>query len=72
MTVSIDGAGAITGASLAGTPVAGVAGALTVGIGTQATVGAAGGATALPATPLGYLQVWIGTTQVVVPYYNKA
>ena len=38
---------------------------------TQTTVGAAGGATALPATPLGYLNVTLPDgTAVVVPYYN--
>jgi hypothetical protein len=33
-------------------------------------VGAAGGADALPATPLGYLTVFLGTTQVKIPYYT--
>ncbi len=54
-----------------GVPTAGTAGALTLGIGTQNTVGAAGGASALPATPLGYLRFWIGTTEVAIPYYNR-
>lgn len=36
---------------------------------TQTTVGAAGGASALPATPTGYLQLMIGNTQFVIPYY---
>lgn len=57
--------------TIAGVPAAGTAGALTLGTGTQSTVGAAGGASALPATPLGYLRVWIGTTEVAIPYYNK-
>jgi hypothetical protein len=35
----------------------------------QATVGAAGGASALPATPSGYLKVNFNGTDVVVPYY---
>lgn len=34
------------------------------------TVGAAGGASALPATPLGYLSVKIGGTAAKIPYYN--
>lgn len=39
---------------------------------TQTTVGAAGGASALPATPTGYLEVTIGTTDYVVPFYAKS
>lgn len=36
---------------------------------TQTTVGAAGGASALPATPTGYVQFMIGNTQYIFPYY---
>lgn len=36
---------------------------------TQSTVGAAGGASALPATPAGYLRFLVGSTQFVIPYY---
>ncbi len=36
---------------------------------TQTTVGSAGGASALPATPTGYLTVMVGNTPFVVPYY---
>lgn len=36
----------------------------------QATVGAAGGAAALPATPSGYLVVNIGGTDRAIPYYD--
>lgn len=39
---------------------------------TQTTVGAAGGATAQPATPLGYLLVQVGTTTVAVPYHSQS
>lgn len=39
---------------------------------TQTTVGAAGGATALPATPTGYLIITISSTQVVIPYYAQS
>ena len=39
---------------------------------TQTTVGAAGGASALPATPTGYLLITIGSTQYVVPYYAQS
>ena len=42
---------------------------LTFGGTTQTTVGAAGGASALPATPSGYLQFVIGTTTYVLPFY---
>jgi hypothetical protein len=38
----------------------------------QTTVGAAGGADALPATPTGYLEVKIGGTAYVIPYYAKS
>lgn len=38
---------------------------------TQTTVGAAGGASALPATPLGYINMTLPNgTAVVVPYFN--
>jgi hypothetical protein len=37
---------------------------------TQGTVGAAGGAQALPATPLGYLSIIVDGVEVVVPYYQ--
>jgi len=36
---------------------------------TQTTVGAAGGATALPATPTGYMKFTIDSTQYVMPFY---
>lgn len=36
---------------------------------TQTTVGSAGSASALPATPTGYLTVMVGNTPVVIPYY---
>lgn len=39
---------------------------------TQTTVGAAGGASALPATPTGYMVVTIGTAERVIPYYAKS
>ncbi len=40
--------------------------------GTQSTVGAAGGASALPATPTGYAKVNINGTVRVIPYYAQA
>jgi len=36
---------------------------------TQSSVGAAGGASALPATPTGYAKFKIGDTEYVIPYY---
>lgn len=36
---------------------------------TQTTVGGAGGASALPATPTGYLIINLGNGPVIVPYY---
>jgi hypothetical protein len=39
---------------------------------TQTTVGAAGGASALPATPKGYLDLTIGGVEYVVPFYLKS
>jgi hypothetical protein len=39
-------------------------------ISTAATIGAAGGASALPATPLGYIIIEISGTQRKIPYYN--
>ena len=39
---------------------------------TQTTVGAAGGASALPATPTGYLRVEISGTEFVIPFYAVA
>jgi hypothetical protein len=39
---------------------------------TQTTVGSAGAASALPATPTGYLKVVINSVQYVIPYYPQA
>jgi len=39
---------------------------------TQSTVGSAGGASSLPATPLGYWQIDMNGTLVVVPYYKQS
>lgn len=38
-------------------------------IDTQSSVGAAGGASALPATPTGYIKVTVNGTERVIPYY---
>ena len=37
---------------------------------TATTIGAAGGASALPATPLGYISISINGTIRKIPYYN--
>lgn len=47
------------------------AGQISIGKNTQTTVGAAGGASALPATPTGYLRFFLGATEFVVPYYAR-
>ena len=39
---------------------------------TQSTVGSAGGASALPATPTGYIKIKIAGTMRVIPFYNEA
>lgn len=50
-----------------------VSGDVMIGVGTHTTVGAAGGASALPATPLGYLEIALpgGVTSAYIPYYIK-
>lgn len=45
-------------------------GEICLGNNTGTTVGAAGGASALPATPLGYWSINIAGTTVRIPYYN--
>ena len=44
---------------------------ISIGSSTAATVGAAGGASALPATPLGYLIINVSGTNVKIPYYTS-
>jgi hypothetical protein len=39
---------------------------------TQTTIGAAGAASALPATPLGYIRAFVDNTEVAIPYYTRA
>lgn len=48
----------------------GSGGTVTIGGITASTVGAAGGASAPPATPLGYVVCYVGDVQVKIPYYN--
>ena len=47
------------------------AGVVSYGGTTATTVGAAGGASLLPATPLGYIIVNVGGTAAKIPYYNS-
>jgi hypothetical protein len=39
---------------------------------TQSTVGSAGGASALPGTPTGYIKIKIAGTMRVIPFYNES
>jgi hypothetical protein len=39
---------------------------------TQATVGSAGGASALPGTPTGYIKIKIAGTMRVIPFYDES
>lgn len=47
------------------------AGQISYGATTQTTVGAAGAASALPAAPLGYIQINVAGTAAKIPYYNN-
>ena len=47
-------------------------GTLNLVLATQTTVGSAGGASALPATPTGYVKVKISGTSFIIPYYAQA
>jgi hypothetical protein len=47
-------------------------GTVNLNISTQATVGSAGAASALPAQPTGYAIIKISGTEYVVPYYAKS
>jgi hypothetical protein len=64
------GNGILGGYVRVGAASAGAASTTTIGSTTATTVGAAGGASALPATPLGYIIAHVGTTQVKIPYYT--
>ena len=48
------------------------AGQVAIGATHQTTVGAAGGASSLPATPTGYLIINVAGTAMVIPYYAQA
>lgn len=61
--------GVTTGIALGGAAPAVVAGQVSIGATVASTVGAAGGASALPATPLGYLIINVAGTAAKIPYY---
>ncbi len=54
-----------------GSPSSGETNTVTFGANTQMTVGPGGAAAATPANPAGYLRVFVGTTEYVIPYYQK-
>lgn len=62
----------VGGAALTAAATTQAAGVVALGNATQSTVGAAGGASALPATPSGYLRFFLGGTEYVIPYYAQA
>jgi len=55
---------------LSGAPINPGVGVVALGGTTASTVGAAGGASALPATPLGYLNINVGGVAAKIPYYT--
>ena len=61
-----------TGVLINAAAIAAGAGVVRLGNAVQTTVGAAGGATAQPLTPLGYLLAYIGTQQIAIPYHLPA
>ena len=69
-TIAAQSFGKIYNVALTGAAISNGANTVTLGSTTASTVGAAGGASALPATPLGYLIAYVGATQVKVPYYS--
>lgn len=69
-TIAAQSFGKIYNVALTGAAISNGANTVTLGSTTASTVGAAGGASALPATPLGYLIGYVGTTQVKIPYYS--
>lgn len=72
-TMKIEVDGSVQGFNLRASGTAASAGAGTVSLGTltQTTVGAAGAAAALPATPEKYLRMFEGTTEYVIPLYKR-
>ena len=64
--VGINVSGGIT---ISGSPPVAAPSSVSLGGTTQTTVGAAGAATSLPATPSGYLQINVAGVPYVIPYY---
>lgn len=58
------------GAQFTGNALTGAAGTVSLGGVVSTTVGAGGGASALPATPLGYWSANVAGTPVKIPYYS--
>lgn len=54
-----------------GAPATAAAGRISIGGSTRTTIGANGGATALTALPLGYLDINVAGTIAQIPYYNR-
>ena len=62
---------AVTGVvDINGTAASATASHLQLGSTTQSTIGANGAASALTANPLGYLSAYLGSTHIIIPYYN--
>lgn len=57
--------------TLDGTSISSASGTLSLGGAVRTTVGAAGGGDALPATPTGYIDAYIGSTAVGIPYFAR-
>lgn len=66
-SINVDGGAIIDTISLNGT---GTVFSLIGSSQTQTTVGGAGGASALPATPRGYIKIVVGASDRLVPYYD--
>ena len=63
---------AVTGAaSFAGTSASVAASTISLGGITRTTIGANGGATALTALPLGYIDCYVAGVAAQIPYYNR-
>jgi hypothetical protein len=57
--------------TIGGTSASASAGEVSIGGVTRTTIGANGAASALTALPLGYIDAYVGSTPVSIPYYNR-
>jgi hypothetical protein len=57
--------------TIGGTSASSSAGQVSIGGVTRTTIGANGAASALTALPLGYIDAYVGSTPVSIPYYNR-